>query len=251
MEMTAAMLGGVFTASLAGSLHCAGMCGGFVAFYSGSASGQRGGRWLPHVAYSLGRLTTYAILGAVFGALGAAVDQAGALAGVQRAAALGAGLLMVAWGTYALLQALDVRLPRVVMPRAVMRFSSRVMGSLSGRPPIVRATLLGLLSTLLPCGWLYAFATLAAGTGSPLAGLVVMVVFWAGTVPILLGFGVVLNALSAPLRRRLPAITAALLIVIGLVWLAGRLNAPGPGGHHGHGPAGGMRIAAGVAHDAD
>ena len=40
--MTAALLGTVFMASLAGSLHCAGMCGGFVAFYSGNDPGKRG-----------------------------------------------------------------------------------------------------------------------------------------------------------------------------------------------------------------
>lgn len=242
MEVSAAMLAGVFTASLAGSLHCAGMCGGFVAFYSGSAPGRPGNRLVPHLAYSLGRLTTYAVLGGVFGALGAAVDRAGGLAGVHRPAAIAAGLLMVLWGVYALLQALDVRLPRVAMPRAVMQFSARLMGSLRGRPPVARASLLGLLSTLLPCGWLYAFATLAAGTGHPLGGVLVMVSFWAGTLPLMLGFGVVLNALSAPLRRRLPAVTAVLLIVIGMLWLAGRVNAPAHGGHQGHAPGSGMQI---------
>ena len=31
---------GVLVASLVGSVHCAGMCGGFVCFYAGSASGN-------------------------------------------------------------------------------------------------------------------------------------------------------------------------------------------------------------------
>ena len=237
---TPALLATVFMASLAGSLHCAGMCGGFVAFYSGGARG----RGMAHLAYSLGRLATYVMLGALFGALGAAVDQAGSWAGVQRTAAILAGVLMVVWGGYALLQALDVRLPRFPVPAGVARFTSKAMGSLRDKPPVLRAGLLGLLSTLLPCGWLYAFATLAGGTGSPWLGALVMAAFWAGTVPILLGFGLVLQRLSAPLRQRLPVVTASLLIVIGLLWLAGRVTGTGHAGHSGHSPLPGVETPA-------
>jgi sulfite exporter TauE/SafE len=222
--MNVALLGTVLAASLLGSLHCAGMCGGFVAFYS--AGGETPGRfrWLAHVAYNGGRLVTYVVLGAFAGAVGGALDRVGSLAGVQRIAAIAAGLLMVGWGAYALLQALDVKLPRVPFPRSISRATARLFGSLRGRPPVVRALLLGLLSTLLPCGWLWAFALLAAGTGSALMGGLVLAAFWAGSVPIMLGIGVSIQALSAPLRRRVPVLTAAVLIVIGLAWLAGRLT---------------------------
>jgi sulfite exporter TauE/SafE len=50
--------------------------------------------------------------------------------------------------------------------------------------------------------------------------------FWAGTVPVMLGLGLSLQLLSAPLRRRLPAVTAAMLIVVGLLWLFGRITPP-------------------------
>jgi sulfite exporter TauE/SafE len=228
--MSAALLGTVLTASLAGSLHCAGMCGGFVAFYSGdSADGTRGAeRWVSHAAYNGGRLLTYTLLGAFAGTLGAALDRAGAVAGVQRVAAIAAGVLIVSWGAYALLQALDVRLPRLPFPRAITRATSRVFGGLRGRPPVIRALLLGLLSTVLPCGWLWGFAVFAAGTGDPWQGALVMAAFWAGTVPVMLGIGISVQALSARLRRRLPAVTAATLIVVGLLWLAGRVAMPHP-----------------------
>jgi hypothetical protein len=224
--MIAALLGTVLMASLMGSLHCAGMCGGFVAFYSGGAATPGRRRWLAHVAYNGGRLTTYAALGAVAGALGAAIDRAGALAGVQRVAAIAAGILMVGWGTWALLQALDVRLPRIPFPRSITNRTAKLFGALRGRPPLIRALLLGLLSTLLPCGWLWAFALLAAGTGDALQGALVLAAFWVGTVPVMLGIGVSIQALSAPLRRRLPAVTAAMLILVGLLWLAGRATMP-------------------------
>jgi hypothetical protein len=47
---------------------------------------------------------------------------------------------------------------------------------------------------------------------------------------------VLLQRLSMPLRRRLPVVTASLLIVIGLVWLAGRITGQGHAGHAGHAP---------------
>ncbi len=238
--MSAALLATVLAASLAGSLHCAGMCGGFVAFYAGGEHGPR--RYLAHSAYNGGRLVSYLLLGAVAGSLGAAVDLAGSLAGVRQLAALAAGGLMVGWGGYTLLQALDLPLPRVPLPRWLRRINAEVCGAIRGRPPIVRALLLGLVSTLLPCGWLYAFAVIAAGTGSVWRGMLVMAAFWGGTVPLMLGLGLSLQLLSAPLRRRLPVLTAAMLIVVGLLWLAGRTALP-PHPTHRHAPPAGLAAA--------
>lgn len=226
-----ALLGTVFVASLAGSLHCAGMCGGFVAFY---APGDRR-HTRAHLAYNGGRLMTYVVLGVVFGGVGAAVNLAGSLAGVRRIAAPAAGSLMVLWGTLALWQAIDARGPRLAAPRWLTRWTGGLLARLGRRPPLTRALLLGLLSTLLPCGWLYGFATLAAGTGNPGRGAAVMAAFWAGTVPMMLGLGVSLQALSVPLRRRLPAITALAMIAVGMFWLAGRTGLAALPGHAGHG----------------
>lgn len=63
---------------------------------------------------------------------------------------------------------------------------------LMDRPPVVRAAATGLFTTLLPCGWLYAFVVTAAGTGSgtPLHGAALMAVFWLGTLPMMLTVGV-------------------------------------------------------------
>ena len=224
--MNAALLGTVFMASLAGSLHCAGMCGGFVAFYSGTGSGRGGRRYLAHLTYNGGRLASYLLLGSLAGLLGAAVDLAGSMAGLQQFAAVAAGTLMIVWGVYTLAQALDFPIPAVPLPGFVLRLGSRVNRVVRGRPPVARALLLGLFSTLLPCGWLYAFAVLAAGTGGPWSGMLVMAAFWAGTVPVMLGLGLSLQWLTAPLRRRLPVVTALVLIAVGLLWLVGRTTMP-------------------------
>ena len=94
------------------------------------------------------------------------------------------------------------------------------------RSPIVRALGTGLFSTLLPCGWLYAFVVTAAGTGSWALGAATMAAFWVGTLPILAVIGVGVRRLAGPLRRYVPAVTALVLVAVGLMTVAGRLSVP-------------------------
>jgi hypothetical protein len=217
--MTAALIGGVLVASLLGSPHCAGMCGPFVCFYSGT--GEKPRAWA-HVAYNGGRLVSYLVLGAIAGAIGAGVDRMGAAAGVSRAAAVLAGAVMLAWGGAMLLSAAGVRLPEGGAASFARRRIAGAVRALHAQPPEARGLALGLLTTLLPCGFLYGFVAVAAGTGSWASGLGVMAVFWAGTLPVMAGFGLVAQRALGPLRRRLPIFTAVILIAFGLaaVYLA-------------------------------
>jgi hypothetical protein len=224
-----ALLASVLGTTLLGSPHCAGMCGGFVAFYSGQEQ-DRARRWLAHAAYNGGRLVSYATLGALAGALGAGIDKLGAAAGLTRTAAILAGALMVVWGGATLLRALGVRLPGLPVPVTHGPISG-ALKALRAQPAAVRALALGLFSTLLPCGFLYVYVTIAAGTGSAARGALAMAVFWLGTVPVMAGLGLVAQRAFGPLRRYLPAATAGLLIVVGLLMVGGRLQ---PRGVHGH-----------------
>jgi sulfite exporter TauE/SafE len=218
-----ALLMTVFAASLVGSLHCVGMCGPFVAFYSGSDGSAGVRRLLSHTAYSGGRLLTYSAFGLAAGAIGAALDVAGSLAGFQRIAAIIAGVTMILWGVLALLQLRGVRIFKHGSGNGrISRFLRRGFSLVSDKPPVVRAAVVGLLSGFLPCGWLWAFVVTAAGTGSAVKGAAVMVAFWAGTVPALLAVGFGTQLVSAPLRRHVPAITAVLLVALGLFAILGR-----------------------------
>ncbi len=212
----------VFVASLLGSLHCAGMCGGLVAFYAGTDASAGPRRLLSHAAYNGGRLAGYLLLGLAAGAVGAALNVAGALAGIQRVALTVAGIVMIAWGLAALLQIRGYRIFRHNPDSRLQRAVRRAFAIASRKPPVVRAGTVGLLSALLPCGWLWAFVVTAAGTGSAPAGALVMGVFWAGTVPILLAIGLGAQLLASPIRRIAPSLTAILLVVLGLLAIVGR-----------------------------
>ncbi|MEN8162945.1 MAG: sulfite exporter TauE/SafE family protein [Acidobacteriota bacterium] len=213
-----ALLGTVFLASLAGSLHCAGMCGGLVVFYSGTDATKGVQRLIAHGVYNAGRLIGYLLLGAAAGAIGGVINLAGSLAGLQRIAMPIAGTMMILWGLGAIAQIRGVKL--FGPSSGSGRFSQMVRRSfavVARRPPAVRAAAVGLLSALLPCGWLWAFVITAAGTASIQGGLAVMAAFWAGTVPILLAIGFGAQAMALPFRRHAPMVTAILLVVIGVV----------------------------------
>lgn len=213
----------IFVASLLGSSHCAGMCGPFVAFALGQP-GEGSSRWKLQVAYHGGRLITYTILGAAAGSLGALVDMTSTLAGLQPIAMALAGGLMVALGVTELLRHFGHRIAHIQPPKLLVQTVQRGQRMALAMRPGRRALAIGLLTTLLPCGWLYAFALTAAGTGSPLYGAVVMLVFWAGTLPVLVSLGAGIQAALGLLGKRLPAVCAIALIVVGLTTLAGRMN---------------------------
>ena len=217
-----ALLGAVALASLAGSLHCVGMCGGLVAFCVGGDPSRGIRRGLVHAAYSGGRLVAYLGLGAAAGSVGAALDIAGRLAGAQRMAGVVAGVVMVAWGVAALAELRGLSLFRHSRGGATGRWLAREVAAFSQRPPLVRSLAVGLLTGLLPCGWLWAFVVTAAGTASAPAGAAVMASFWIGTVPALVATGFGVQLITAPLRRHVPTVTALLLVAVGLVALVGR-----------------------------
>ncbi len=220
-----ALLTAVLVASLLGSLHCVGMCGGIVALCMGSASSsERSPRLL--AAYNGGRLVTYAALGVVSGAIGKAVDLGGGAVGLPRLAATVAGALMIAAGLVAIARTMGIKAGCARLPAFAQRWLQRGMSMAMSQPPVRRSAIIGLLTGFLPCGWLYAFVAAAATTGDPLWGAAVMTAFWLGTVPALLAVGFGVRLVAKPLQRHLPTVGAFCMLVVGVVAVVGRLNVP-------------------------
>lgn len=215
----------LLVASLVGSLHCVGMCGAFVAFAvgTGDESGWRSKAVLS-AAYNGGRLMTYTLLGATGGALGAALNLGGSLVGVQRFAAIAAGAIMVVFGLTTLLRVLGAKLPKTPVPKFIHKIVGAGQAVAMGMKPVPRALTIGLLTTLLPCGWLYAYAAVAAGTASPFYGALTMAVFWLGTVPALAALGAGVQSLTGMLGKHMPAATAILIVLVGLFTVFQRVD---------------------------
>lgn len=230
--MNAALLGGVVLASLLGSLHCVAMCGPLVGLHGGAKTMRLA------ATHSLGRLATYIALGAAAGLVGSAINLAGKLGNVQRAATLVAAGLLVVIGLFQIVPVSGVR----ARERDRRSMFARAFVQIRPRSAVKRSFLVGTLTGLLPCGWLWAFVLAAAGTGSMIAGAATMFAFWLGTVPAMVGLLAFAGPLVARLRARLPAITAVALIAIGLGTLAirwrdiGTQQVTAPHCHH-HGAA--------------
>ncbi|MHC4975308.1 MAG: sulfite exporter TauE/SafE family protein [Planctomycetota bacterium] len=205
----------VFVASVLGSLHCAGMCGAFVLVAVG-ADGRVRTPVALHASYHLGRLTTYATLGVIAGSLGGAIDLGGQIVGWQQAASIIAGVSMIVFGGIALLRLHSLAPARLPIPASLQRLSERGHRAAMEQAPVVRASLIGLLTTLLPCGWLYLFVLVAMGTGSGATGALSMGAFWLGTLPVMgtIGFGAA--AIAGRFGRALPHATVLAVIAIGI-----------------------------------
>lgn len=216
-----ALVVAIFLASVLGSFHCAGMCGAFLAIATGPrASWQRAAAL--QGAYHLGRLLSYISLGAAVGSLGKLLNVTSALAGIRPLAAGLAGITMVLFGITTLLRSHGVAIQHLHLPKSWMNVVSCGHRFAINRPALVRAFAIGLLTTMLPCGWLYAFAVTAAGTGSPARGAIAMAAFWTGTLPALVAVGAGLRGLLGIVGKQLPTLTVIAMVMAGVFTLVGR-----------------------------
>lgn len=215
----------VLSASLLGSLHCAGMCGAFVVLAVSQTNGGAVSRpWRLQAAYHTGRLLTYLGFGLAAGAVGASVNFGGSLVNIQRAATILAAATLVVFGVFTLLRVLGVSKGAHSAPAWMGRLAQRGHRAAWTLDPLPRAMAIGLLTTLLPCGWLYAFVVTAAGTAHALTGAAVMGVFWLGTLPVLAAVGAGARRITGPLGAYAPILTCCLLIAVGIFTLVHRAN---------------------------
>jgi sulfite exporter TauE/SafE len=175
-------LAGFLTLGLLGGFaHCVGMCAPFAMIVSRRYTPPAGyhAAMGAHAWYTMGRIATYAALGALAATLGSALDVAGAMLGFQRVAAVVAGGALIVWA----LVNLSDRYPRLQTGGGWFAF---VAGRLRGRVP-AHPLAIGLFLGLLPCGLLYSALIAAVARGGPLDGAVALALFGLGTAPALLG----------------------------------------------------------------
>lgn len=223
---------GVLAASLLGSVHCAAMCGAFTCLYRRPLTGgEREGAWRAHAAYNGGRLVSYLVLGAFAGMLGSRVNELAHISGVAKPAAVLAGVLMILWAASTIGASLGVRVPLTLAPEWARRLLGQGLIAARDLGAVTRAGLIGMLTTLLPCGWLYTFVVVAGSTGSAIGGAVVMLAFWAGTVPTMSLVAAGADRLLGPFQKRLPLLSAVVVLALGFLSLAGKLHAPSVNSH--------------------
>ncbi len=210
--MTALAL--AFLAGLLGGVHCVGMCGGLVLVASA------GGR--PSWPFHVGRVVSYAALGAAAAAAGSLLELGGTLARPQLLRGAFGGALLLLFGSAFL----------GVVPRRWLEPPSRLFGAAvagARRAGDAFPLLLGLAAGLLPCGLLYPMYAAAVASGSPARGAALLLTFGIGTVPLLGACSFVLDRVGVTTRQALVRAVGIVMLALGafLIWQAATAPAPG------------------------
>lgn len=197
---------------MVGAAHCLGMCGPFVLAIGAAAPDWRA-NLRRQLAYAVGRVFTYGVLGGLAGFVAARLaDSLPAWTNVPAALAVAAGLVLVWQG----LKATGLVRSRGVGAGAGCPGGAAFRGLLTARG-LVDVFVAGLFTGLLPCGLLYGMLAYAASRHDVLAGMASMAAFGAGTVPALVVAGLGGSAVGIAGRRRMQALAAWCLVATGLV----------------------------------
>lgn len=202
----------IITIAFLGSFgHCVGMCGGIVIAYSSTKirdDFNKAKEVASHILYSFGRITTYVLLGAVFGSLGGVATFSNMANGILWVVA---GVAMVLTG-FSLLGKIKFL---TLIEHSVSKTSwyQKNFRSLLGSQTLSSFFMLGLLNGLLPCGFVYFFAITAASTGSALSGAFVMLIFGLSTIPALFSMGFFVGLFNKSNFRNIMIKLAALSVI--------------------------------------
>lgn len=213
----------LFAAGALGSFgHCVGMCGPLIAAFSLPLGEER--LLSANLLYHLGRITTYSLLGGMTGLTGSFVGVASSIESLQRAMMTAAGILIILTG---LLLGGWIPAPRKGAGEGGRyRMAGRIVriATEGGSPGAYFP--MGLVLGFLPCGLVYgallSSARIGMEAGNPaegfLRGIFLMALFGTGTIPGLLIVAKTAGLLGARLRARLYQASAALLVIVGIVF---------------------------------
>lgn len=198
--------------------HCVGMCGGIVIAYSSTKIKNEWTKQVQafaHLLYSFGRITTYVILGALFGLVG----------GVVTFDNLTSGIFLLITGSMMVLVGLSLlgKIKFLTMLEHSCSKSPLYQNSfkaLLGSQSLFSFYLLGMLNGLLPCGFVYVFAITAASTGSAFWGAFVMLIFGLSTLPALFSLGFFVGLFKQSNLRDLFIKLASILVITFGIYIA-------------------------------
>jgi sulfite exporter TauE/SafE len=199
-----------FVLGLMGSFHCVGMCGPIAISLP-----LRGRNFLQKTAggllYNLGRTFTYGVMGAFFGLIG----QGFHFLGFQQTVSIIMGSLMIISVTFPFLFRNRIPVNFEFFTGPLRRSIQQLFRVRSYRGLF----LIGLLNGLLPCGLVYLAVAGAIGTGNFGLGILFMVLFGLGTLPMMLAISAIGNMISISVRNKMSKVVPYMVVVIGIIFI--------------------------------
>jgi sulfite exporter TauE/SafE/copper chaperone CopZ len=162
----------------------------------------------PLLLFNVGRLIGYFFLGGLAGLVGMAFGLSAYLTGLLTVAL--AMVMLILGGN--ILGIIPKRYCTIPLPRSMMQRIQGLSASKNPAMPIV----LGALTFFVPCGFTQSMQLLALGSGSFLAGGLIMFTFALGTLPALLGISVLGAYVRGELARWFLIIAGSTTVLLGL-----------------------------------
>ncbi len=182
-----------FIVGFLGGVHCLGMCGGIVGaltFNLKPAVQLSWWRTLPYqLVYNSGRISSYVVVGALFGFLGASITSLAQFLPAQQILQTVAGIFMIVLGLYLGGWWNGV----VAVERAGTGAWQKIQPLAQKLIPVKnlpQAWAYGFVWGWIPCGLVYSMLIMALSSGGATEGAMVMLAFGLGTLPNLMLMGV-------------------------------------------------------------
>jgi uncharacterized protein len=206
------MLYTAFLFGLISSFHCIGMCGP-IAMMLPVERNNPATKTLQIITYHLGRLTAYGSIGLLFGLLGKGFF----LAGIQQQLSIFIGVAMI----------LVILIPERVFAKynfskPVYKWISKMKQSLGSHfknKSFKSLYIIGLLNGFLPCGMVYVALFGAIAMQSASFGVLYMVVFGLGTVPLMSSVVYMNSFLTVRMRNKIQKVIPYVGVAIGILFI--------------------------------
>ena len=206
------MLLTAFFFGLISSFHCIGMCGPIAMMLPVDRSNQAK-KTLQIITYHIGRLSAYAAIGVVFGLLGKGLY----LAGIQQKLSIFIGIAMI----------VIILIPEKVF--AKYNFSKPVFQLISKIKTILGRQFknksykslftIGLLNGFLPCGMVYVALFGAIAMQSESLGVLYMILFGLGTIPMMSSVVYINSFLTIRVRNKIQKLITYFAVIIGILFI--------------------------------
>ncbi|POY37511.1 hypothetical protein C3K47_07030 [Solitalea longa] len=200
-----------------GSFHCIGMCGP-IALSLPVKNDLLINRVVSVLIYNLGRVISYSLIGLLFGLLGLGFK----LAGFQQSLSIALGILILMIAIFPYFSKFRLNTSYILFkPIGLIK---NAIAKLFSKPQLSSLFSIGLLNGLLPCGFVYLGIIWTTSLGSAYQGALFMVFFGLGTIPAMLGVGLMGNIIDLKLRNKIKRAIPAFMLLMGCLLIIRGLN---------------------------
>lgn len=206
------MLLTAFLFGLISSFHCIGMCGPIAMMLPVDRTNSVK-KVTQIITYHFGRLTAYGTIGFVFGLLGKGFF----LAGIQQKLSIFIGIAMIV-----VILVPEKVFARYNFSRPVFRLISKIkttLGSQFKKKSYTSLFTIGLLNGFLPCGMVYVALFGAIAMQSANLGVLYMILFGLGTVPMMSSVVYFNSFLTIPIRNKIQKVIPYVAVIIGVLFI--------------------------------